>query len=101
MSVALNPKPMLAVAADAGAASRNRAAASTAGTSAMTFVFIFHAFLPVTGNRWRTQPETQRPRPPNPLLNIKQEHFSRRTGECRTHAVRAAVGTATRSAVPM
>src|SRR4029450_202584 len=84
MLVALKPKPMLPVAADAGAASRNRAAASTAGTSAMAFVFIFQAFLPVTGNRWRTEPETQRLlRPSSQLLDIKHEHLSRRTGERR------------------
>src|SRR5512133_308944 len=41
MLVALKPKPMLAGVADAGAASRSTAAASTAGTSAMTFIFIF------------------------------------------------------------
>src|SRR5215218_4486894 len=41
MSVALKPKPMLPGAADAVAASRRTAAASTAGTSAMTFIFIF------------------------------------------------------------
>src|SRR5512132_2524937 len=40
MLVALKPKPMLAGVADAGAASRSTAAASTAGTSAMTFIFI-------------------------------------------------------------
>src|SRR4029450_10395941 len=45
MLVALNPKPMLAGAADAGAASRSTAAASTAGTRAMIFIFIFQ-FLP-------------------------------------------------------
>src|SRR4029450_13610674 len=44
MSVGLKPKPMLPVAADAGTASRNTAAASTAGTSAMAFIFIFQAF---------------------------------------------------------
>src|SRR6266571_106491 len=43
MSVALKPKPMLPGAADAVAASRSTAAASTAGTSAMTFIFIFQA----------------------------------------------------------
>src|SRR5512132_3681297 len=41
MSVALKPKPMLAGAADAGAPSRSTAATSTAGTSAMIFIFIF------------------------------------------------------------
>src|SRR5512132_1799889 len=40
MLVALKPKPMLAGVADAGAASRSTAAASTAGTSAMIFIFI-------------------------------------------------------------
>src|SRR4029450_8779911 len=44
MLVALIPKPMLPGAAAAGAASRPRAAASTAGTRAMPFVFIFQAF---------------------------------------------------------
>src|SRR4029450_7508461 len=91
MSVALNPKPMLPVAADAGTASSNRAAASTAGTRAMTFVFMFQAFLPVTGNRWRTQPETQRLlRPPGQLLNKStnvspdgQEHADRMRSERR------------------
>src|SRR5215211_4552915 len=43
MLVALKPKPMLPGVADAGAASRSTAAASTAGTSAMTFIFIFQA----------------------------------------------------------
>src|SRR5512133_829820 len=41
MLVALKPKPMLPGAADAGAASRSTAAASTAGTSAMILIFIF------------------------------------------------------------
>ena len=44
MSVVLNPKPMLPVAADAGTASKNMAAAITAGTSAMAFIFIFQPF---------------------------------------------------------
>src|SRR6266496_5166 len=39
MSVALKPKPMLPGTADAGAAS-STATASTAGTSAITFIFI-------------------------------------------------------------
>jgi hypothetical protein len=43
MSVALKPKPMLPGAADAVAAIRSTPAASTAGTSAMTFTFIFQA----------------------------------------------------------
>src|SRR5215212_2370257 len=88
MLVALKPKPMLAGAADAGAASTSTAAASTAGTSAMTFtftfIFIFQALPSCHRDRWRTQPETQRLlRPPGQLLNIKQEHLSRGTGERR------------------
>src|SRR5215207_522016 len=53
MLVALKPKPMLPGAADAGAASTSTAA-STAGTSAMTFIFIFQALPSVIGNRWLT-----------------------------------------------
>jgi hypothetical protein len=36
----------------------------------MTFIFIFQALLPFSGNRWRTQLETQRRlRPPSQPLN--------------------------------
>src|SRR6266496_4733257 len=42
--VALKPKPVLPGAAEAGATSRSTAVASTASTSAMTFIFIFRAF---------------------------------------------------------
>src|SRR5512132_4156710 len=84
MSVALNPKPMLAGAADAGAPSRSTAAASTAGTSAMTFIFIFQV-LPCCHRESVAHPagDAAPAAPPSQLLNIKHEHLSRRTGERR------------------
>jgi hypothetical protein len=83
MLVALKPKPMLPGAADAGAASRSTAA-STAGTSAMTLIFIFQVLPCCHRELVADTAETQRLlRPPSQLLNIKHEHLSRRPGERR------------------
>src|SRR4029453_3943696 len=100
MSVALKPKPMLAGAADAGAASRSTAAASTAGTSAMTFIFIFQV-LPccdresVAHNRSRSARARQVAAEHQAPASVQTDRST------PTQAVRAAVGTAARSAVPM
>src|SRR5215207_209667 len=70
MLVALKPKPMLPGAADAGAASRSTAA-STAGTSAMTLIFIFQVLPCCHRELVADTAETQRLlRPPSQLLNI-------------------------------
>jgi hypothetical protein len=48
MPAALKPKPVFPPAAHAGDATSTTAAASTAGTSAIIFLFIVHASSPVT-----------------------------------------------------
>src|SRR5215216_6659526 len=95
MSVALKPKPMLAGAADAGAASRSTAAA---GTSAMTFIFIFQV-LPCCHRE--SVAHTAGDAAPAAPAKSAAEHQARASVQTArrtpTQAVRAAVGTAARS----
>src|SRR5215218_3714099 len=100
MSVALKPKPMLPGAADAVAASRRTAAASTAGTSAMTFIFIF-IFQALSSCHRESVAHTAGDAAPAAPAKSAAEHQARASVQTArrtpTQAVRAAVGTAARS----
>src|SRR5215213_2698923 len=95
MSVALKPKPMLPGVADAGAASRSTAAASTAGTNAMTLIFIFQALPSCHRESVAATAGDAAPAAPAKSAAEHQARTSLQTDRrMPTQAVRAAVGAA-------